>query len=170
MSLYAENMLNEIQSAGGYYSQKPISTTSTLAVSSTSTFTGVATFTAAPVFTAGTPKGAINGTVTAIATQNGTPTAAQLIGGYINHASTTGAGTLTVPTGSILSAAITGVAVGTQFKCWYYNSGSQTVTITGDTGTTITGGTAAVTTGKSAEIFFVCTAANTWLVFPTTLF
>lgn len=132
--------------------------------------TGVATFTAAPVFSTGFAKGAVNGTVTAIATQNGTPTAAQLIGGYINHASTTGAGTLTVPTGSILSAAITGVAVGTQFKCWYYNSGSQTVTITGDTGTTITGGTAAVTTGKSAEIFFVCTATNTWLVFPTTLF
>ncbi len=143
---------------------------STLAVTSTSTFTGAATFTAAPVFTAGIPAGAKNGTVTAIATQNGTPSAAQLLGGYINHASTTGAGTLTVPTGSLLSSGIVGSAAGTQFKCWYYNSGSQTVTVTGDTGSTITGGTAAVTTGKSCELFFVCTAANTWLVFLTTLY
>ena len=30
MSIYAENTLNEIQVAGGYYSQKPISTTSTI--------------------------------------------------------------------------------------------------------------------------------------------
>ena len=170
MAQYAEQNLNEIQMAGGYYSTKPISTTNTLTVGSTSTFTGVATFTAQPVFTAGFAASAVNGTATAIATQNGTPTAAQLIGGYINHASTTGAGTLTVPTGTALSAAITGVAAGTRFQCWYYNSGSQTVTITGDTGSTVTGGTAAVTTGKSNLMTFVCTGTNTWLLFPSTLF
>jgi hypothetical protein len=142
----------------------------TLAVTSTSTFTGAATFTAQPVFTAGLAAGVTNGSVTAIATQNGTPTTAQLIGGFINHASVTGAGTLTVPQGATISAAITGVAVGTQFRCLYYNSGTQTVTITGDTGSTITGGTAAVTTGKQNLMTFVCTATNTWLVLLTTLF
>lgn len=132
--------------------------------------TGVATFTGAPVFTAGIPSGAVNGSATAIATQNGTPTAAQLIGGYINHASTGGAGTLTVPIGTLVSAAIPGVAVGTRFSCLYYNSGSQTVTITGDTGTTVVGGTAAVTTGKWSFINFVCTGTGTWNLFLTTLF
>lgn len=169
MAILIENTYPNILTEG-LNTAKNISTTANLSVTGTSAFTGIATFTAQPVFTAGISAGAINGTVTAIATQNGTPTAAQVIGGYINHASTTGAGTLTVPTGSLLSAAIAGVAVGTRFKCWYYNSGSQTVTITGDTGSTITGGTAAVTTGKSSEILFVCTATNTWLVFLTTLF
>lgn len=168
-------MMNEFRYPSSINTAKDFTTTgavssATLAVSSTSAFTGVATFTAAPVFTAGIPSGAINGTATAIATQNGTPTAAQLIGGYINHASVTGAGTLTVPTGTALSAAITGVAAGTRFQCWYYNSGTQTVTITGDTGSTVTGGTAAVTTGKSNLMTFVCTGTNTWLLFPSTLF
>lgn len=169
MSVYIENYIPVVKYQG-LNTQKAIVGESTLAITGTSTFTGVSTFTAVPVFTAGIPAGAKNGTVTAIATQNGTPSAAQLVGGYINHASTTGAGTLTVPTGSLLSSGVTGSAAGTQFKCWYYNSGSQTVTITGDTGSTITGGTAAVTTGKSCEMLFVCTAANTWLVFLTTLF
>jgi hypothetical protein len=42
MAQYAEQNLNEIQIAGGYFSQKPISTTSTLNV------TGAATFGTAP--------------------------------------------------------------------------------------------------------------------------
>ncbi len=113
----------------------------------------------------------ILGAATAIATQNGTPTAAQLLGGYINHASTTGAGTLTTPTGTQISTAIPGVAVGAKFDCLYYNSGTQTVTITaGASGITIVGGTAAVTTGKVVKMTFINTAANTWLLFLTTLF
>jgi hypothetical protein len=163
MSILLEDNLPVVKYEG-------LNTNKAAVLGSTLAVTGAATFTAAPVFTSGIPSGAINGSATAIATQNGTPTIAQLLGGYINHASTTGAGTLTVPTGSLISAGITGVAVGTRFQCWYYNSGSQTVTITGDTGSTVTGGTAAVTTGKSNLITFVNTAANTWLVFPSTLF
>lgn len=170
MAIPIEDQINTYIKENGATFSKATTFTSNIAVTGTSAFTGVATFTAAPVFSAGFASGAVNGTATAIATQNGTPTAAQLIGGYINHASTTGAGTLTVPIGTTISSAITGVAVGTRFRCWYYNSGSQTVTITGDTNSTITGGTAAVTTGKSCDMLFVCTATNTWLVFLTTLF
>lgn len=170
MAIPIEDQINSYIKENGATFSKATTFSSTIAVTGASAFTGIATFTAQPVFSAGFPASAKNGTVTAIATQNGTPSAAQLLGGYINHASTTGAGTLTVPTGSLLSSGIASSAAGTQFKCWYYNSGSQTVTITGDTGSTITGGTAAVTTGKSCEMLFVCTAANTWLVFLTTLF
>lgn len=103
-------------------------------------------------------------TNTPIATQNGTPTIAQLLGGLITHASTTGAGTLTTPTGTAMSAGIANVAVGDSFWCVYANTGSQTVTITaGASGITLTG-TAAVPSGKNAELFCICTAANTWVV------
>ena len=106
-----------------------------------------------------------NGTVTSIATQNGTPTASQLLGGIITHASTTGAGTLTTPTGTALSSAITGIKVGYNFQVLYANTGNQTVTITaGATGMTIVG-TVAVPATKNAEIFFVNTAANTWIAY-----
>jgi hypothetical protein len=60
MAIYVENTLNEIQSAGGINTQKPVvlsGTAATLAVGGTLAVTGVATFTATPVFTAGIPKG-----------------------------------------------------------------------------------------------------------------
>lgn len=103
----------------------------------------------------------ITGALTSIATQNGTPTAAQLLGGFITHASTTGAGTLTLPTGTQLSTAVTGVTVGDSFTCIYANTGSQTVTVTGQTGSTVVG-TAAVTTGKNAVLTFLNTGSNAW--------
>ncbi len=112
--------------------------------------------------TAGTVFGGVVNT--AIATQNGTLTIAQMLGGLITHASTTGAGTLTTPTGTAMSAGITNVAVGDNFWCVYANTGNQTVTITaGASGVTLTG-TAAVPAGKNAQLFCVCTAANTWVV------
>ncbi len=106
-----------------------------------------------------------SGAVTSIATQNGTPTIAQLLGGIISHASTTGAGTLTTPTGAAMSTGIPGVATGSNFRVMYANTGDQTVTITaGATGMTIVG-TAAVPAGKNAEILFACTGSNTWLAY-----
>jgi hypothetical protein len=104
------------------------------------------------------------GTVnTTIATQNGTPTIAQLLGGLITHTSVTGAGTLTTPTGTQMSAGIAGVTTGDNFWCVYANTGNQTVTITaGASGVTLTG-TAAVPSGKNAQMFWVCTGANTWI-------
>lgn len=101
-------------------------------------------------------------TLTSLSTQNITPTAAQLLGGAVTHASTTGAGTLTTPTGTVLSTAISGVATGDSFTCIYANTGNQTVTVTaGASGMTIVG-TAAVPTLKNAILTFVCTGANTW--------
>jgi hypothetical protein len=100
-------------------------------------------------------------TKTVISAQSGTPSAAVTIGGYINHVSATGAGTLTFVSGTTLSAAIVGVAVGDSFTLNYANTGNQTVTLTGATGTTIIG-TAAVPTGKNATINFVNTGTNTW--------
>lgn len=102
-------------------------------------------------------------TLTSLATQNITPTTAQLLGGLISHASTTGAGTATLPTGTVLSAAIH-PSVGDSFTTLYANTGSQTVTITGATGSTVVG-TAAVATGLTALLTFVNTGTNTWNVY-----
>lgn len=96
-------------------------------------------------------------------TQNSTPTAAQLLGGVVTQTGETGGGTVTTPTGAVLSAAIADVAIGMAFQCLFMNlGGGQTLTITaGATGMTIIG-TAGVGTGKSALLTFVNTAADTW--------
>lgn len=135
------------------------------------TFQGTSTFTGALVAsTTATIVNPINKyTIVLIDAQNGTPTAAELIRGFVTHNSKTGAGTLTVPTGTAMSAAISGVAIGSSFKWVYYNYGDQTVTITAAADHTLVGGTAAVTTTKHMECISVCTAANTWKTFLTTL-
>jgi len=98
-------------------------------------------------------------------TQNSTPTTAQLLGGIVTQTGATGAGTVTLPTGTLLSAAIPTVAVGYTFDCSFINlGGSQTLTITGATGSTVVG-TAAVGTGKSASLTFTNTGTNTWNVY-----
>lgn len=116
-----------------------------------------------------TPNRVSQNTITDIDAQNATPTIAQILGGVIVHTSVTGAGTATVPTGTLMSGGISGVAVGSTIHWLYYNDGSQTVTITAGTDHTLVGGTAAVTTGKHMEIISVCTAANTWVSYLTTL-
>jgi len=109
----------------------------------------------------------LGSTLTALGTvQNTTPTAAQLLGGYLSHNSTTGAGTATLPTGTNISTAISGVTTGDSFSCVYANIGSQTVTITGATGSTVVG-TAAIPAGKNAILDFYCTGSNTWNVYVT---
>jgi hypothetical protein len=104
-------------------------------------------------------------------TQNSTPTAAQLLGGIVTQTGATGAGTVTLPTGTVLSTAVTAlggpaVAVGYTFDCVFANlGGSQTLTLTaGASGMTMIG-TVAVGSGKNAYMTFVCTAANTWSVY-----
>lgn len=98
-------------------------------------------------------------------TQNSTPTAAQLLGGVVTQTSATGAGTVTLPTGTQLSTAVTGAVVGDTFDVMFANlGGGQTLTITGATGSTVIG-TAAVGTGKNAFITFVNTGSNTWNVY-----
>jgi hypothetical protein len=99
-------------------------------------------------------------------TQNSTPTAAQLLGGVVTQVGATGAGTVTLPSGTTLSAALAlAQATGDSFECLFANlSGGQTLTITGNTGTTVLG-TAAVPSGKFATLTFVNTGANTWSIF-----
>jgi hypothetical protein len=98
-------------------------------------------------------------------TQNSTPSAANLLGGVVTQTGATGAGTVTLPTGTQLSTAVIGVAVGDTFDCVFANlGGSQTLTITGATGSTVLGN-AAVPTGKNAFLTFVNTGANTWNVY-----
>jgi hypothetical protein len=105
---------------------------------------------------------ALGKVITSLTTQNTTPTLTQLLGGIISHASVTGAGTATLPTGTVLSGI--NPAVGDSFECLYANTGGQTVTITGSTGSTVVG-TAAIATGLNAQLTFVNTGTNTWNVY-----
>lgn len=106
-------------------------------------------------------------TLTAIGTtQNSTPTAAQLLGGILTQTSATGAGTITLPTGTLLSAACPRTPVaGDTFKCTFANlGGGQTLTVTGVTGTTVSGG-ATIATAKSATLVFTNTGSNAWSIY-----
>jgi predicted RecA/RadA family phage recombinase len=108
-------------------------------------------------------------TLTALGTvQSSTPTSAQLLGGMLSQTGSTGAGTVTLPTGTALSAACPRTPVtGDTFECDFYNlGGSQTLTITGATGTTVVG-TAAVGTGKNAKMTFYSSGSNTWNIYVT---
>lgn len=150
----------------GLNSAKDGALSGNITFSGTNTHSGSESFSGAFVAKAGLTQG----TITTIDAQNGTPTAAQLLGGIIKHNSKTGGGTVTFPTGAELSA-VAGSAVGSMFRTLYYNYGNQTATLTtAASGTTVIGGTAAVTTGKHSMITFVCTAANTWDVYLTTLY
>lgn len=82
MSIYAENTLNEIQMAGGYYSQKPISTTGTLSsgaqtVTGANAATGIVTGISGTAITAGGVQafGATSSSTFGIYFGSGAPTA-----------------------------------------------------------------------------------------------
>ena len=96
-------------------------------------------------------------------TQNSTPTAAQLLGGFVTQTSATGAGTVTTPTGTQLSAAVANIATGDSFQTMFANlGGGFNLTITaGASGMTVVGN-AVVPSGKNAILDFVCTGSNTW--------
>lgn len=111
----------------------------------------------------------VGNTVTALgATQNSTPTAAQLMGGVVTQTSQTGGGTVTTPTGTALSAACPVTpAAGYTFTTVFANLGDQTLTVTaGASGITIVG-TAAIPTLTNAILTFVNTASNTWICYVT---
>jgi len=101
------------------------------------------------------------------ATQNSTPTAAQLLGGIFTHQSQTAGGTCTLDTGTNISTAVTGVTVGDTFNCLYANVGNQTVTLTGASGSTVIG-TASVLAGANALMIFINTGSNAWSVYTLT--
>lgn len=98
------------------------------------------------------------------ATQNVTLTAAQQLAGLYEHTSVTGAGTATLDTAANLDAAMPNVQVGDTFNFTYANVGTQTVTITTNTGLTLKG-TVAVPTLKNATLTFRRTAAAAWSVY-----
>lgn len=115
----------------------------------------------------GSAKQLIQGGATAAlgTTQNSTPTAAQLLGGIVTQTSATGAGTVTLPLGSSMSAAITGVAVGDSFHVRFANlGGGQTLTITANTNFTVVG-TATVATATNIDLLMVNTATDTWICY-----
>ena len=126
--------------------------------------TGALSYSAAGTVT--TLTGGTLKTLTALGThQNSTPTAAQLMGGIVTQTSATGAGTVTLPTGTALSTAFPYVQVGSSFTCEFANlGGSYALTITGQTGSTVIG-TAAVGSGVNAELTFVNTGTNAWSIF-----
>lgn len=108
-------------------------------------------------------------TLTALGTvQSSTPTSAQLLGGLLTQTSATGAGAITLPTGTALSTACNRTpVVGDTFDCKFINiGGGQTLTVTGATGTTVVGG-ATIATAKSAVLSFYNTGANTWNIYTT---
>lgn len=95
--------------------------------------------------------------------QNATLPAATLAAGLLVHTSVTGAGTLTVDTGANLDAAFPEWQIGETMVCHYLNDGTQTVTLTGATGTTaLSAQTIATLLGR--RIVFLKTAAETYLV------
>lgn len=105
-------------------------------------------------------------TLTALGTaQSSTPTSAQLLGGFLTQTSSTGAGAITLPTGTALSTACPRTpATGDSFECIIANlGGGQTLTVTGATGTTVISG-GAIATAKSAIAKFICTGSNAWSI------
>lgn len=102
-------------------------------------------------------------------TQSSTPTAAQLIGGIVTQTGVTGAGTFTLPTGTVLSAAFaTTPVVGDTFECIFANlGGGQTITVTGATGTTVIGN-GATASAKNNRMLFINTGTNTWNIYVVT--
>lgn len=111
----------------------------------------------------------IGQTLTSIGTaQSSTPTSAQLLGGLITHTTVTGAGAITLPTGTAVSTACPRTpATGDMFQCTYANlGGGQTLTVTGATGTTVSGG-ATIATAKTAILTFYCTGSNAWNIYTT---
>jgi len=96
--------------------------------------------------------------------QNATMPVSTIKSGLLVHTSVTGAGTLTVSTGALLDTGFPGLAVGETVSCLYVNDGTQTVTLTGDTGTTAVAATT-IATLQGAEIVFMKTGTATYDVY-----
>lgn len=108
----------------------------------------------------------MSGAVASLGTvQNSTPTIAQLLGGIVTQTSVTGAGTVTLPTGTAMSTGVTGVTVGDTFDCTFFNlGGGFTLTITGDTGSTVVGN-AEVPSAKAVLLRCINTGSNAWSIY-----
>ena len=95
--------------------------------------------------------------------QNTILTAARLASGLLVHTSVTGAGTLTTDSATNLDAAFPEWQIGESMECHYQNDGTQTVTLTGDTGVTVVSAQT-IATLQGRLIMFLKTGANTYIV------
>jgi len=138
MAQYAEQNLNEIQVAGGYYSQKPISTTSTLAV------TGAATFGTAPT---GPKTRAV--TLNALVGATVVLTAADSGGVFINR-STSGTPSWTIPAATTAGLTYTFICANT--TAGFTVTGAVIRAKTSATGTAITTTTTLTNTQATAVV------------------
>ena len=164
MSVFIENYIPVVKYQG-FNTEKNVSITGTLTASGVNTLSGTTNITGQQY----TLNPVLQQTIAVVDAQNATPTIANILGGIVTHNSKSGAGTVTVPTGTAMSAGVPNVAIGSTINWLYYNYGNQTATITAATDHTLVGGTAAVTTGKHMSIVSVCTAANTWVSYLQTL-
>jgi len=105
-------------------------------------------------------------TLTALTgSQNYTPTTAQLLSGILTATGQTAGGTVTLPLGATISAAMPRTpVVGDSFIIPFASITGEALTITGATGSTVVG-TAAVPSGKNAILVFTNTGAGTWNCF-----
>lgn len=107
-------------------------------------------------------------TLTAVGTQNATLTAAQLLGGYIEHTVITAAGTDTTDTGTNLDATVS-QTTGAVFNCLLVNTAASAlaITIAAGSGVTIKGSTATVAQNKTALLTFRRTGTAAWTCYVT---
>lgn len=96
-------------------------------------------------------------------TQNSSPTIAQLLAGIVTQTGQTGAGTVTLPTGTAIDTAVTGAANGDTFDCHFFNlaGGFNLVITAGASGSTVVGN-ATVPSGKSVLLRFIRTGSTAW--------
>jgi hypothetical protein len=102
-------------------------------------------------------------TVTVLTTGSKTLTAAQLLGGLIEH-NATGASTDTIDSGTNIDAAIPGASNLDNFQVQLANTGSATITIAAGAGITLQGNTA-LPAGRNAILDFNRTGTGTWKVY-----
>ena len=96
-----------------------------------------------------------------------TVTAAQLLNGYIiSGTGCAGAYTLTLPTGTVMTAACPTATIGSSFKVKINEVGGQAMTLTGAADMTVVG-TATLAANRATVAVFICTSvsAHTWKAF-----
>lgn len=151
MSQFFEDTQVGLQIAGGFTTAKPVvlsGTSATLAVGGTLAVTGASTFTGAVTLpllqSTNTPL--VNHSTTAAINSTATATAAQVATGYITSTSAA-AVSITMPTGTLLGAAL-GAVAGTVFDLFIDNTaGANVVTLVAGTNAIVSD--AATTTAAS---------------------
>lgn len=95
--------------------------------------------------------------------QNATLPASTLASGLLVHTSAVGGGTVTMDTATNLDAAFPDWQIGETMRCHYVNDGTQTVTLTGNTGVTRVSAMT-IATLQGCTIVHLKTAASTYIV------